>query len=151
MDPERAEAAQVLAALGLVTVGHISKYKSLPAPDNVIGIVGLWLVISGVSMFGGAPARFMSKIGILVLVTIAIKQLGNVFDGIQGASLTTAAGVTPTQAATQAGGVISAAGAQVTAAGRRLANPQGSPTSSGSAAAMYGSTYISHPGAAQAQ
>jgi hypothetical protein len=72
VNPQKALAAQLLAALGIATIGA----GKFPPPHRYTGIFLLFFVLGVIANFGAQVARVAAALGGLVVVTIAMGQAG---------------------------------------------------------------------------
>lgn len=72
MSPQKALGAELLAALGIATVGA----GKFPPPHRYTGIFLLYFVLGILANFGEGVARVATALGGLVVLTLALGQAG---------------------------------------------------------------------------
>ena len=110
MNPQKALGAELLAALGIASVGA----GKFPAPSRFSGIFLAWFVLGLIAQLGTQLARVATALGALIVLTMAMGQAGKrVFAWLNSASSRLGAGTVPAGAEPSTGaisGIFTAAG-----------------------------------------
>lgn len=101
---EKVLAGEMLIALTIKLVSNAWRGSSgAPVPEQINGVVIVYALLALVALTGDGPARFAGALGGLVLLSIAVQRIGDLFSAAAGPAA--AGGVTALDIATATGGI----------------------------------------------